>query len=65
MSILNNRLNKLLETFSLPEEKKNDLNWLNKSVAVQNSGHRDLAEVQKIVVELLNEKNKHRMGLMY
>lgn len=60
MNTLLSRLNKLLETFSLPTGKKGDLFWLNQNVAIGNSGHRDLAEVQSIIIQLLNEKNKQR-----
>lgn len=55
------RLNGLLNTFNCPPEKKNDLLWLKENIAVKNTGHRDLPDVQRIVLELLIEKNKNRV----
>jgi len=62
MNTLQTRLNELLKTFTIPPEKRGDLHWLNANVAFKNSGHRDLSEVQRIIVALLNEKNKQRIN---
>ena len=61
MTTLQTRLSELLKTFTVPPEKSGDLHWLNANIAFKNSGHRDLAEVQRIIVALLNEKNKQRV----
>lgn len=55
------RLGGLLDTFKYPKEKIKDLNWMKNNIEVKNTGHRDLDEVKKIVVELLKEKNKTRV----
>lgn len=53
-------LQRLLLTFRIPESRKTDLRWLRDNVGIQNSGHRDLETVIKLVVELLKEANDTR-----
>jgi hypothetical protein len=53
-------LDGLLSTFTIPDDKRNNLKWLNDNIAIKNSGHRDLNEAKKIILKLLSIENKER-----
>ncbi len=55
------RLGELLSTFNIPPDKRNDIEWLKANVVVKNTGHRDITEVNNIMIDILKEKNKERV----
>lgn len=58
---LKSRLKELLATFIFPEDKINDYKWLKVNISLTNSTHRDLKEVQNLIIAILKEENKDRV----
>jgi hypothetical protein len=58
--VLIKRLSKLLETFSIPQEKKTNYIWLKNNLHIGNSGNRNMNEVKNILISLLNLENDNR-----
>lgn len=58
---LKSRLKELLVTFIFPEDKINDYKWLKANISLTNSTHRDLKEVQNLIIAILKEENKVRI----
>jgi hypothetical protein len=49
-------LNKILDTMDIPENRKNDLNWLRRNLGVRNSSHPDFNKAVVLIKIVLLEQ---------
>lgn len=57
------KLNSYLATFTIPSDKKTDYKWLLENIHIKNTGHRNLNDVKKILIKILEINNENRKTL--
>lgn len=64
ISDLKARLRRLLSNFNIPEDKKEDVDWLSQNLTIKNTGHRDLPEALELINEIRGRLKEERKKLI-